>query len=222
MIIKADAPKPEGQRVGPFLISPSARWTGRLYQGRSDSTVFVITNDSQQPLRLTKASIEGQAFTAKLETLEEGKRWMVTASSGARLRPGALAETLIVATDSREFPELKIQLNASVEAAVVATPGRVDFGVLPISNPDYDVSHVGKFIFIRQTAGSGLKIKKVSSTLPFIKTEVKETTEGQAYQMLITFDREKMVAGTYTGKVILEVNNPDTPVLEISIALRAQ
>ncbi len=222
MMIKAETPKPEGQRVGPFLISPAARWKGRLAQGRSTSAVFVITSDSPQPLRIIRAATEGQAFTAKLETLEAGKRWMVTASSAARLQPGALAETLVVTTDSREFPELKIQLNATVDAAVVATPVRVDFGVLPISTPDYDASRVGKFIFIRQTAGGGLKIKKVSSTLPFIKTEVKETSEGQAYQMLITFDRDKLTAGTYTGKVMLEVNNPDTPVLEISISLRAQ
>jgi hypothetical protein len=221
MIVRAAAAKLEGQHVGPFIISPTDRWTGRLSQGVSSSAVFVIHNDGPQPRHLTGVVTEG-LFTAKLETVEEGKRWMVTASSSARLKPGAYADTIRVTTDSREFPELRMQLEATVEPAVVALPSSLDFGVLPISNPDYDVSRAGKFIFIRQAHGGGLEIRKVSSTLPFVKTEVQDDVKGQSYRMLITFDRDKLTAGEHSGKIILELNNPETPRVEISVKLKAQ
>lgn len=221
MIVRAAAAKIEGQHVGPFIISPKDRWTGRLSQGVSSSAVFVINNDGPQLLHLTGATTDG-VFTAKIETVEEGKRWMVTASSSAGLKPGAYADTIRVATDSREFPELRMQLEAAVEPAVIAMPSSLNFGVLPISNPDYDVSRTGKFIFIRQAHGGGLEIRKMSSTLPFVKTEVQDDVKGQSYRMLITFDKEKLTAGEHSGKIVLELNNPDTPRIEIPVKLKAQ
>ncbi|HZS07567.1 MAG TPA: DUF1573 domain-containing protein [Blastocatellia bacterium] len=213
---------PEGQRVGSFLISPSSRWKGRLAQGNSDDVMFSIVNDAPQPVRVTKVSVDGKAFTATLQTLEEGRRYLIIAKSSETLKAGNVVETLRVTTESREFPELQLQLDGNVEPAVSALPKALNFGVLPISNPAYDVSRTGKFLFVRLARGSGLEIKKVSSTLPFLKIEALDDVKGQSYRVLVMFDKEKLAKGEYSGKIILELNNPLTPILEIPVTLNAQ
>lgn len=223
MLIATETAKvPEGQQVGPFLISPSDRWTGRLYQGSSDSIVFIITSTDPQARQITKVTADSQMFSGKIETLETGRRWMITIVNSALLKAGAVSDTIRIATDSSAYPELRIQLQAGVEPVIVAMPNKVNFGVLPISNPEFDAGRTGKFIFLRQLRGAGLEVRKVSSTLPFLRTEVQEDVKGVSCRILIMFDKEKLTAGEYSGKITIETNNPITPVAEVSITLRAQ
>lgn len=216
------APAPEGQRVGPFIISPVDRWKGTLNQGSSSNVLFTIHGDGAPTTKLTQVTTDGTAFTAKLETVEEGRRWLITATSLTSLKQGSVTDTLRIATGNSNFPELRIQLEATVDTAVMAMPKALNFGVLPISQPEFDPSRTGKFVFIRQVRGGGLEIIKVSSTLPFVKTEVRDDVKGQSYRMLVTFEKEKMTAGDHSGKIIIETNNPASPVIEITITLKAQ
>lgn len=222
MVIRKPDETPEGQKVGPFVVGPSARWQGRLTQGGSTDVMFTVINTTPQPVKLTKILAGSEAFTTKLQTLEEGKRYLITATSSAALKAGPLAETIKVATDSSEYPELKLQIETNVDPAVVAMPKALNFGMLPISNPEYDASRTGKFIFVRLARGSGLEITKASSTLPFLKIEVNEDVKGQSFRLLVTFDKDKLTKGEYKGKITLELNNALVPVIDIPVTVAAQ
>ncbi|HSQ19868.1 MAG TPA: hypothetical protein VLR92_05785, partial [Blastocatellia bacterium] len=61
------------------------------------------------------------------------------------------------------------------------------------------------------------KIKSYSSTLPFIKLELTTQTEGQVYALRLTLDTTKIKTGAFNGKVHIETNDPDVPVLEVPV-----
>ena len=73
-------------------------------------------------------------------------------------------------------------------------------------------------IYVRKLRGGGLKINSVSSTLPFLTLTLSTDTEGQIYTLKVTLDRSKITTpGEFKGKILIETNDPDTPVLEVPV-----
>jgi phage-related protein len=58
----------------------------------------------------------------------------------------------------------------------------------------------------------------VTTTLPFINTTVAAEAEGQIYTIRLTIDKSKITTpGEFKGKITIETNDPDTPVLEVPV-----
>ena len=72
-------------------------------------------------------------------------------------------------------------------------------------------------IFVRKVREQGLKVKSYNSTLPFIKLELITETENQVYKIRITLDPTKIKPGAFNGKVHIETNDPDVPVIDVPI-----
>jgi len=221
MVIVAPGP-PRGQRVGQFIIGPSNTWTATIAQGTSTDAVITIYNEGEKPARITKVTPGGEAFTVKLDTLVEGKRYLLTAKSSTSLSIGRHRQVVKLATDSSETPELEVRLDAVVSPPLIVRPEELAFGVLPISKDGYDVSRVAKFVNLIQVRGAGLEVKKVTPSLPFLKVEIMPEASGQTCLLKVMFDKEKLTKGEYKGTIKVETNNPQVPVLEIPVTLTAQ
>jgi len=65
-------------------------------------------------VRFTKVIANGNAFTVKLETVEEGKRYVIAARSNTSLPPGEHKQTVKLLTDNSDYPDLEIDLQVTV------------------------------------------------------------------------------------------------------------
>ncbi|MFN0120377.1 MAG: hypothetical protein ACKV2V_07740 [Blastocatellia bacterium] len=220
MLVKK--PDIEGARVGPFIVSPGERINVRVAQGAASKIAFAVHVNNGQAATVKEVKTEGEAVTLKMETVEAGRRYMFTGTTAANLGPGTYEGLARITTDSKDMPELNVKLLVVVDPAVTVNPKFLDFGTLPISSPDYDASRIGKFLFVGQARGAGLVIQKVSSDLPFIRAEIRPAAGDGAMHVLVGFDGAKLKPGSYTGKVILEFNNPLTPMVEIPVTVKAQ
>lgn len=119
----ADSPPP-GRRVGWFIVSPSDTLRGRASRGNSFVASATIHNTGPQPVRFVKAIPNGSAFEVKLETLEEGKRYVVAARSSPSLPPGEHRQTVKLLTDNSDYPDLEIDLQVTVFEDPGAKPGK--------------------------------------------------------------------------------------------------
>lgn len=209
-----------GLRIGPFMIGPSNEWSSRAPQGSSVNGLITITNTTLEPINITKLDPNGTVFDASLQTLEEGKRYSVGFVSSATAPPGALKQTLKLATDSKESPELELRLEVLVAPAVTVNPTGLTFNNLPVSTTESEASLVSKFLWVRAGRGGGLEIKSITSDLPFIKVKI-ESAEGGSITLRVGFS-EKPPIGTHTGKIIIETNNPDVKTLEAPITIHAK
>jgi hypothetical protein len=90
---------------------------------------------------------------------------------------------------------------------------------LPQMSSAQDLSAVSlPLIYVRKLRGGGLKVSGVSSTLPFLTLTLTTDTEGQIYTLRVTLDRSKITTpGEFKGKIRIETNDPDTPVLEVPV-----
>jgi len=212
---------PKGRVVGPFIVGPTNQWSSRVPHGLTASGLIAITNNTEQPVKITKLNPGGEAFKVNLQTLEEGKRYSINFNSVESLPVGSHKQTVRLATDSKETPELTVELEAVVFPAVTVNPMNLVFENVPVSDPESDVTYLSKFVWIRLGRGNGLEMKSMTSNLPFIKVKVESTDgDGRSVVLRVGFS-EKPPKGTHTGKLRIETNNSDVKVIELPLTVTA-
>jgi hypothetical protein len=219
MVVVGEEPPP-GSRIGPFHVSPTNEWRGQAPQGTSVNGLITITNASQRLIRITKLEPNGTAFTANLQTLEDGKRYSVGFISSPTLPVGSHTQTLKLKTDSQETPELELHLQVTVSPAVTLNPASLTFENVPVSDPQIDISLISKFMWVRAGRGAGLEIKSITSDLPFVKAKI-ESVDGSSITLRVGFS-EIPPKGPHTGKIKIETNNPNVKTLEAPITINAK
>ncbi len=222
MVISVPEAAPAGKRIGSLFVGPADRWGTEVPLGLTAGGLFSIYNDSPQPLKITKLDPGGEAFSLTLNTLEEGKRYTVNFAASTKLPLGVYHQTVKLTTDSKETPELVLELDLRVVSPVKVNPAKVVFENIPFSLPDYDFSTLSRFAWVTITRGEGLEIKSLTSDLPFIKAKVETVTgNGQTFLLRIGFS-DKPLKGRHQGVLKIATNNKDVPLVELPLMVDAQ
>jgi hypothetical protein len=204
-----------GKLAGPFNISPSDRWNTSVLSGSSSTGTLTLYNGSGTPIHIKQLKPGGTDFTASFQTIENGKRYELTVATNPALKPGQYHQTLKILTDSKQAPELEIDLAVTVFPQIFVTPNML---TIPQMSSAQDLSSVNlPLIYVRKLRGDGLKVTNVTSTLPFLILTLSTDTEGKIYTLRVTLNRSKITPGEFKGKIRIETNDPDTPVLEVPV-----
>jgi hypothetical protein len=167
-------------------------------------------------VRIKSINAGGEAFTARLQPIEEGKRYELQLATDANLKAGKYQQTLKVLTDSSETPELSIALEVNVYPQVIATPTAIMLPNLPFEIDPATVKLPE--IYIRKIRDGGLKIKTVHSSLPFLRVSLIAEEEGKTYKVQLAFDKARMIQkGAFKGIIRIETNDLDSSVIEIPL-----
>jgi hypothetical protein len=208
------APPPLNPRAV-LTVEPGDRWITSALTGSSASNTLYLYNPLATPVHAKSINPGGPSFTATIQPIQDGKRYQVNVTSNPLLKPGHYEQTMKIVTDSTIQPEVSIELDLTVYPKVFASPNSILMPPLPITP---DVSAITwPTIYIRKVREQGLKIKGYSTTLPFLKLELATETEGQVYKIKLTLDTTKIKPGQYSGKVHIETNDPDVPVLDVPL-----
>jgi hypothetical protein len=198
-----------------FKVEPGDRWITSALTGSSSSNTLYLYNPQAAPIHAKSVVPGGNNFTATIQPVQDGKRYELNVTSNPSLKPGHYMQTVKVLTDSTIQPEVSIELDLTVYPKLFASPNSILMPPLPVTS---DVSAITwPMIYIRKVREQGLKIKSYSTTLPFLKLELMTETEGQVYKIRLTLDTTKIKPGEFKGKVRVETNDPDVPVLEVPI-----
>ncbi len=198
-----------------ITVEPTDRWTTSALTGSSTTNTMYLYNPQSTPIHLKKVITGSTDFTATLGTIQDGKRYQLIIASNPALKPGHYTQTVKVATDSTVQPEVAIEIDLTVYPKVFVSPPGIIMPALPVSS---DLSTINwPMIYVRKIKSEGLKVNSFTSTLPFIKLQLITETEGQVYAIKLTLDTTKIKTGAFSGKVHIETNDPDAPVLEVTI-----
>jgi hypothetical protein len=205
-----------GKRIGSLSVAPNNRWVTSVIRGSSASETMYIYSHAGKPVQIKSVDPGGQAFTARLSPIAEGKRYQLDITTDKDLKPGKYEQTLKIFTDSADTPELSILLEATVYAQVIATPTAI---LLPNMPFEIDPSTVIlPAIYVRKVRDGGLKIKSVHSSLPFLRVSLTTEVEGQTYKIQLAFDKaRKIEKGAFKGIIRIETNDIDSSVIEIPL-----
>lgn len=208
------APPPLNPR-GVLTVEPGDRWITSALTGSSAKNTLYLYNPQPTLVHAKSVIPGGDSFTATMQPIQDGKRYQLNVTSNPSLKPGHYAQTMKIVTDSTIQPEVSIELDLTVYPKVFVSPNSIIMPPLPITP---DVSAITwPTIYIRKVREQGLKIKSYSTTLPFLKLELKTETEGQVYTITLKLDTAKIKPGQYSGKVHIETNDPDVPVLDVPL-----
>ena len=218
-VVPAPQPAPATiplKRVGSFNISPSDKWVTAVVTGLTMSNTFSFASVDKKPAHITKINQGGKDFDVTLRTVEDGKQYALAVTSNPALKPGRYTQTVEVVTDDPDMPRIPIELEINVYPLVIATPQTL---MLPKLTLQSDLSRIAiPTIYVRKVKGDGLQIKRVSSTLPFLKLELQTEKAGEAYTVHASLDRSSgLSAGNFEGKILIETNDPDARVLEVVV-----
>lgn len=198
-----------------LTVEPSDRWITSAITGSSSASIFYVYNPKETPIHLKKVNPGGTDFTAKLDPIEDGKRYQLSVASNPTLKPGHYLQKLQIETDNPMQPVVNFEMDVTVYAKVFASPPSIIMPQLPIASDTDKITW--PTIYVRKIREQGLQIKSYTSTLPFLKLELFTESEGQVYRIKLSLDMTKIKPGTFNGKVHIETNEPDVPVIDVPI-----
>jgi hypothetical protein len=167
-------------------------------------------------VRIKGIKVPNSDFKATLTTIQEGKRYQILVETNPLLKPGQYNQTLTLETDSKTTPIIEVQLAATIFPRVFATPNSLMIPTLPRAT-DWSTVNLPP-IFVRRLRGTGLLVKSVTTTLPFLRLAITTEAEGQIYRIDVRIDKSwTPAAGPTKGKIRIETNDPDTPLLEVEV-----
>ncbi len=158
----------------------------------------------------------GTNFYVDFQPIEDGKRYELNISTNPSLKPGEHTQTLKIITDDKAQPEMDIPLEVKILPLVFVSPGAIILPKMPMEGEN----NVGNLpsIHVRRLRETGLKIKSVTSTLPFIKWNVVTEKDGESYKIDLSIDKAMIKSrGNFDGKLVIETNDPEMPQAEVSI-----
>jgi hypothetical protein len=198
-----------------LTVEPSDRWITSAITGSSSANTFYLYNPKETLVHLKKVIQGGTDFTAKLDALQDGKRYQLSVASNPGLKPGHYLQKVQIETDSTVQPFVTVELDVTVYPKVFASPPSIIMPQLPIGS---DLERISwPMIYVRKIREQGLKIKSYNSTLPFLKLELFTESEGQVYRLKLSLDTTKIKPGAFNGKVHIETNEPDLPSIDVPI-----
>jgi hypothetical protein len=204
-----------GETNGDFQIWPTARPKITLEPGERLDVSLRIRPLAPGARSLKLAAGAPQSWKLRRETDGEGY-WLDIPIEPAK---DTNSQTVPLIVEPKEGParEILVQLSVNVPSEnVAATPQQIDFGemaLLSLSNPM-------KRLGIRKQIGS-FHIKKLASTLPFLKLEQATMVEGSNYMIKITIDRTTpLKAGEYQGNVIIETDDTHAVRVEVPVKIK--
>jgi len=207
---------PAAKKIGPFRAVPDDQLVTAAIRGSSVTNSINFINQAVKPVHVTRVVPGGDTFSVKLRTVDEGKQYYLSVTSNPDLKAGKYNQTVTLYTDSAETPEIPVKLELNVFALVIATPNTINLPRFPLSG---DVSKMFvPVVYVRKIRDGGLKVNSVSSSLPFLKVDVTKQVEGEQYTLHLTLDKSQIQApGEFHGKIRVETNDAETPVLEIQV-----
>ncbi len=183
-----------------------------------------ITNRRAVPLKIGDIVNSSKRFTARVETLEEGKRFRLVVVLKGEGQAGKQQDLLELKTNFEDAPVLRIPVNTWVREKVRTFPDSVFMGRYPISEIRGDPAMAKKRaqILMVYRDGTDKFQARVTSDVPFLKITSERGPKGDRYENTIWFDPELAQPGDIKGNIIIETNEPEVPRLVVPVTGQLQ
>ena len=188
-------------------------------RGAVREATLELTNQRAEPLEIVDIGNPSERFKARVETLEEGKRFRVVVTLTGEGPVGKQQDILELATNLQDAPILRIPVNTLVREKVYTFPDSVFMGRYPLSEirDDPNLAQArAQILMVYRKETTGFEIK-ASSDIPFLRIESEQGPDGDRWENTVFYDAETATAGKVRGKIFIETNDPSIPKLEVPV-----
>ena len=182
-----------------------------------ESSIEII---NRKPERLEIAGLENPSkrFAARIDAIESGQRYRLTVTLKGEGPAGKQSDTVLLKTNLKTAPVLRIPVNTYVREKVYAFPDSVflgRYGISEIRGNPQAARNMAQILMVYRTGTAGFEIK-VTSDLP-LKIESARGPKGDQWETWIWPDPDRIEPGEIKGTISVETNDPDIPKLSVPI-----
>ena len=166
-------------------MEPKAGLTfGRVQPGQSQSKQVELTANADEPVELEIAEVTAEGFNVTLETLEEGKRFLLKAETHSSFERGMHRRHVVLKTNLAKMPELTVPLSAYVPERVTVVPRRI----MVFSSTEGKSRP--RYAFLRYEGDKAVKILECQASDERIKVEVDHRQDRNNYRITLTLPED--------------------------------
>jgi hypothetical protein len=200
-------------------LTPLPAIFATVNRGGTQEVSLEITNHRQTPLQIGDIVNPSHRFTARVETLEEGKHFRLTVTLKGDGPAGKQHDILELKTNLEDAPVLKIPVNTYVHEKVRTFPESVFLGRYPLSEIRGNLALAkrrAQILMVYREGTTKFQIT-VSSDIPYLKISSEPGPKGDRYENTIWIDPELAKPGQIKGNIIIKTNDPDFPKLTVPV-----
>lgn len=192
----------------------SGRITQTLWPG-DDQPFQVVSVESPHP------HIEATFRRASGDEVDASKpepQWLVETVISPQAEVGALSGYLRIFTDHPTQKVVPLPVSGFVRPVWAATPARVRFGTLTLSEGDAPVTRP---VHLKNFAQPDILITKVESSIDGLEVQPQVIDEGRIYSIVLSVTPET-AKGRHTGTVTVHTDNEMSKTITIPVELTVQ
>jgi hypothetical protein len=190
-----------------------------VVRGGTQEATLEIINHRTTPLKFGEITNPSQQFTARVETLEEGKRFRLTVTLKGEGPAGKQQHILEIKTNLQDVPVFKIPVNTFVREKVRTFPDSVFMGRYPLSEIKGDpglAERRGQILMVYREGIPNFEIT-ISSDIPYLKISSERGPNGDRFENTIWIDPALATPGKINGHITIKTNDPDFPTLTVPV-----
>ncbi len=188
-------------------------------RGAVQEASLEITNRRPVPLKILDIVNPSQRFKARVETLEEGKRFRLVVTVKGEGPADKRQDILELKTNLEDTPVFRIPVNTYVREKVRTFPESVFMGRYPLSeilgNPAL-AKQRAQILMVYRDGTTDFQIT-LSSDVPYLKISSERGPKGDRYENTIWIDPDLAQPGEIKGSIIIKTNDPDFPKLAVPV-----
>lgn len=196
-----------------------ARWI--YVQGEPEGTISqTVYSLDGEPFEITgtEAPAPHITVTHRKATPEERvpqgseTQWVVEPTLESDAPVGPIEGFVTVHTTHPEQESIRIPVSGFVRPTILIDPASGDFGRLELSEPKQAIYRLRNF------ATEPIAVTEVDVELEGVDAELETIEEGRRYEIVLTFDPERMPAGCFSDMLVIETESEKVPILTVELS----
>jgi len=175
------------------------------------STTIRVVNRLEKPLKLQAPVSSVPQLTARLVEHTPGKEFHIVVDTVPPFAHKDIQATIKVATDSPETPSIDIKVVVIAQPELTVSPQQM---LLPVDLPAHPKPYV---INIRNSSQDNIKLEKPTCDAPGSRVEIRETTPGKDFELVVHFSQEMTKDPEKTFSIMVNTSLPTQPQILIPV-----
>jgi len=174
-----------------------------------------IVNHQDAPLRITRLEYPRERFDARLESVEEGRRYRLSIALRTNTTAGVRRDVIQLHSDDGRV--LRVAANTRLRERVYTFPAEVDLGTIPHSLLDDDGGGPPAQTLMVYQVGGGDFQARFTTDVKGLAIATERGPNGDRWQATVTLERSAAAAGPIEGHIVIETNDPEFPRLVVPV-----
>jgi hypothetical protein len=184
---------------------------GKIYKGQKVEHVYIFENAGKDTLNIkeVKTSCGCTAAILTNHTIPPAETGEIRVTYNPGSNTGNVKKSITVLNDDPEHSSYRLTIFGEIIEDVSVKPKNVDFGSIYIGKK----TNKSKTISIESESTPDFKIKKITSSKPFIEASISEEKNGKYVVEIVLKDNPGI--GRFSGGIFLETNSQTQEKLNI-------